>query len=105
MSSSDSYLHIRLSSDYDGAIQTQFPEEQSTHASPNYVPEPEYTEYLVPSDVEVPMRDQPLTDDALPIPLSPGYVADFDSKEGPNEDPREDPVDYTADGGDDADDE
>ncbi|GKF71646.1 hypothetical protein Tco_0207760 [Tanacetum coccineum] len=44
------------------------------------VPEPEYLEYLVPSDDEAPMEDQPLPADASP-----------------------DHVDYPADGGDDDD--
>ncbi|GJY98469.1 hypothetical protein Tco_0515379 [Tanacetum coccineum] len=61
-----------------------------------YVPEPEYPEYLVPSDVEAPLEDQPLPTDALPTALSPGYVADFD----PEEDLEEDHLDYPADGGD-----
>ncbi|GJX85498.1 hypothetical protein Tco_0336272 [Tanacetum coccineum] len=69
--------------------------------SPVYVPEPEYPKYLVPSDVEAPMKDQPLPDDASPTALSPGYIADSD----PEEDPEEDPADYPADGEDDADDE
>ncbi|GKD86942.1 hypothetical protein Tco_1358096 [Tanacetum coccineum] len=80
-------------------------EPEQAPLSLNYVPEPEYPEYLVSSDVEAPMEDQPLPDDALPIVLSPGYVADSDVEEGPNEDLEEDHVDYTADGGDDADDE
>ncbi|GKE02371.1 hypothetical protein Tco_1390354 [Tanacetum coccineum] len=41
---------------------------------------------------------QPLPDDALPVALSPGYIADSD----PEED-EEDPADYPADGGDDDD--
>ncbi|GJR32126.1 hypothetical protein Tco_1108358 [Tanacetum coccineum] len=41
-----------------------------------YVPEPEYPEYLAPSDAEVPLEDQPLLVDASPTVLSPGYVAD-----------------------------
>ncbi|GJS04435.1 putative reverse transcriptase domain-containing protein [Tanacetum coccineum] len=32
--------------------------------------------------------------DALPTPLSPGYVADSDSEKDPKEDPEEDPADY-----------
>ncbi|GJY36986.1 hypothetical protein Tco_0422364 [Tanacetum coccineum] len=64
-----------------------------------YVPEPEYHEYLVPSDAEAPLEDQPLPADALPTALSPGYMANFD----PEEDPEEDHADYPADGGDDDD--
>ncbi|GKF11778.1 hypothetical protein Tco_0049704, partial [Tanacetum coccineum] len=60
--------------------------------SPVYVPEPEYPEYLVPSGDEAPMEDQPLPDDASPTALSPGYVADSD----PKEDPEEDHADYPA---------
>nr|GFA61914.1 hypothetical protein [Tanacetum cinerariifolium] len=63
---------------------------------PVYVHEPEYLKYLVPSEDEAPMEDQPLLDDALPTTLSLGYVVDFD----PEEDPEEDHVDYPADGGD-----
>ncbi|GJX08678.1 hypothetical protein Tco_0196610 [Tanacetum coccineum] len=64
-----------------------------------YVPEPEYPEYLVPSDAEAPLEDQPLPADASPTALSPGYVADSDPDEDPEEDPEEDHVDYPADGG------
>ncbi|GKA29053.1 hypothetical protein Tco_0715298, partial [Tanacetum coccineum] len=68
-----------------------------------YVPEPEYPEYLVPSDDEAPIEDQPLHADASPVALSPGYVADSDLEEDPEEDSEEDHVDYPADGGDDDD--
>ncbi|GKC84625.1 hypothetical protein Tco_1140342 [Tanacetum coccineum] len=64
-----------------------------------YVPEPEYPEYLAPSDAEAPLEDQPLPIDASPTALSPGYVADSDLEE----DPEEDHADYPADGGDDDD--
>ncbi|GKG19372.1 hypothetical protein Tco_0376471, partial [Tanacetum coccineum] len=60
-----------------------------------YVPEPEYPEYLVPSEDEAPMEDQPLPTDASPIALSPGYVPDSD----PEEDSEEDHANYPADGG------
>ncbi|GJR79913.1 hypothetical protein Tco_0150698, partial [Tanacetum coccineum] len=65
-----------------------------------YIPEPEYPEYLVPSDAEVPLEDQPLHADASPTALSPGYVVDSDPDEDPEEDPEEDYADYPADGGD-----
>ncbi|GKE39105.1 hypothetical protein Tco_1462510 [Tanacetum coccineum] len=58
-----------------------------------YVPEPEYPEYLVPSDVEAPLEDQP---HASPTALSPGYVADSDLEE----DPEKDHANYPTDGGD-----
>ncbi|GJV99494.1 hypothetical protein Tco_0635990 [Tanacetum coccineum] len=61
-----------------------------------YVPEPEYPEYLVPSDDEAPIEDQPLPADVSPVALSPGYVADSYLEE----DSEEDHVDYPADGGD-----
>ncbi|GJT70648.1 putative reverse transcriptase domain-containing protein [Tanacetum coccineum] len=64
-----------------------------------YIPEPEYLEYLVPSDNEAPMEDHPLPADASPIALSPGYVADSN----PKEDSEEDHADYPADRGDDDD--
>ncbi|GKE47882.1 hypothetical protein Tco_1479140, partial [Tanacetum coccineum] len=65
----------------------------------SYVSELEYPEYLVPSDVEAPLEDQPLPTDASPTALSPGYMADSDPDEDPKEDPKEDHADYPADGG------
>nr|GEX52279.1 hypothetical protein [Tanacetum cinerariifolium] len=73
-----------------------------------YMPEPEYPEYLAPSDDEAPLEDQPLPADASPIAASPGYMADSDLEEDPEEDREEDPeedpeddqADYPADGGD-----
>nr|GEU59658.1 hypothetical protein [Tanacetum cinerariifolium] len=65
-----------------------------------YVLEQEYPEYLVPSDAEAPLEDQPLLIDASPTAASPGYVVDFDPDEDPEEDPGEDHVDYPANGGD-----
>nr|GEU58719.1 hypothetical protein [Tanacetum cinerariifolium] len=64
-----------------------------------YVPEPEYPEYLVPSDAKAPLEDQPLPADASPTVASLGYVADFDSDKDPEEDPEDDHADYPADGG------
>ncbi|GJS39377.1 hypothetical protein Tco_0564420, partial [Tanacetum coccineum] len=64
-----------------------------------FVPEPEYPEYLVPSEDEAPMEDQPLPADASPVALSPGYVPDSD----PEEDSEEEHADYhvtTGDGDD-----
>ncbi|GJT37794.1 hypothetical protein Tco_0937659 [Tanacetum coccineum] len=65
-----------------------------------YVPEPEYPEYLVPSEDEAPMEDQPLPADASPAALSPGYVPDSDPEEDLEEDYEEEHADYPADGGD-----
>nr|GEV03229.1 reverse transcriptase domain-containing protein [Tanacetum cinerariifolium] len=65
-----------------------------------YVPEPEYPEYLAPSDDEAPLEDQPLPADASPIIVSPDYVADSDPEDDPEEDPKDNQADYPADGGD-----
>ncbi|GKC70795.1 hypothetical protein Tco_1116678 [Tanacetum coccineum] len=65
-----------------------------------YVPEPEYPEYLVPSEDEAPMEDQPLPADASPVALSPSYVPDSDPEEDPEEDSEEEHADYPVDGGD-----
>ncbi|GKD28444.1 hypothetical protein Tco_1239222 [Tanacetum coccineum] len=65
---------------------------------PVYVSEPAYPEYLVPSEANIPVEDQPLPDDASPVALSPGYIADSDPKED-----EEDPAHYLVDGGDDDD--
>nr|GEX22009.1 putative reverse transcriptase domain-containing protein [Tanacetum cinerariifolium] len=68
--------------------------------------QPEYPEYLVPYDDEVPIKDQPLQADASPTALLLDYVADSDpSKEDPKEDPEEDPAEYPTDGDDDDDDD
>ncbi|GKE55510.1 hypothetical protein Tco_1494695 [Tanacetum coccineum] len=64
-----------------------------------------YPEYLVPSDAEEPMEDQPLPDDASPTALSSGYIADSDPEEDLEDDPKEDLAEYPANGGDDVDDE
>ncbi|GJX21952.1 putative reverse transcriptase domain-containing protein, partial [Tanacetum coccineum] len=75
-----------------------------------YVPEPEYPEYLVPSDDEVilPAEKQPLPLVVSPTAVSPGIIDESDLEEDPEEykaDKSEDgPVDYSMDGGDDDDD-
>ncbi|GJV11483.1 hypothetical protein Tco_1353024, partial [Tanacetum coccineum] len=66
------------------------PEHPPSPVEVPYIPEPEYLEYLVPSNAEAPLEDQPLHADASPIALSPGYVADSDLDEDPEEDPEED---------------
>ncbi|GKB35313.1 hypothetical protein Tco_0880255 [Tanacetum coccineum] len=43
------------------------------------------------------MKDQPLSADASPTALSPGYIANSDPEED-KEDPEEDPADHPADG-------
>nr|GEU89964.1 putative reverse transcriptase domain-containing protein [Tanacetum cinerariifolium] len=65
-----------------------------------YVPESEYPKYLVPSDAEAPIEDQPLPADASPTAASPGYVADSDPDKDSEEDPEDDHADYPTDGGD-----
>ncbi|GKA62809.1 hypothetical protein Tco_0762328 [Tanacetum coccineum] len=62
---------------------------------PDYVPGLEETKHAPLSP------DYPLPDDASPIALSSGYVADSD----PEEDPKEDPTEYPANGGGDDDDD
>ncbi|GKD31112.1 hypothetical protein Tco_1241890 [Tanacetum coccineum] len=79
------------------------PEHPPSPVEVPYVPKPEYPEYLVPSDAEASLEDQPLPIDASPTALSPCYVADSDPDKDPKEDPEEDHVDYPADGGDDED--
>ncbi|GJS01491.1 hypothetical protein Tco_0317999 [Tanacetum coccineum] len=48
-------------------------------------------------EIEGLMKDQPLSTDASPTALSPGYIANFDLEED-KEDPEEDPADHPADG-------
>nr|GEY84834.1 hypothetical protein [Tanacetum cinerariifolium]GEY94412.1 hypothetical protein [Tanacetum cinerariifolium] len=69
-----------------------------------YVPGPEYLEYLALSDEEVPVEDQPYVVTDSPIALSPGYIADSDLEEDPENKSKDGPTDYLADGGDDDDD-
>ncbi|GJV16472.1 hypothetical protein Tco_1361795 [Tanacetum coccineum] len=47
--------------------------------------------------IKGPMTDQPLSVDASPTALSPGYIADSDPKKD-KEDPEKDPADHPADG-------
>ncbi|GKG32458.1 hypothetical protein Tco_0429968, partial [Tanacetum coccineum] len=74
------------------------PEHPPSPAKVPYVPEPEYPEYLVPSNDEVPWEDQPLPADA-----SLGYVADSNPEEDSEEDPEDDHANYPAYRGDDDD--
>ncbi|GKE46549.1 hypothetical protein Tco_1477807, partial [Tanacetum coccineum] len=83
------------SSDYVSGLE----EPEQAPLSPDYVPGPEYPEYLAPSDEEVPVEVQPYVVTDSPLALSPGYVADSDPKEDPEEDFEDGPVDYPADGG------
>ncbi|GJU89974.1 hypothetical protein Tco_1302397 [Tanacetum coccineum] len=79
------------------------PEHPPSPVEVPYVPKPEYPEYLVPSDSEAPLEDQPLPADASPIALSPGYMADSDLDKDLEEDLEEDHADYPADREDDDD--
>ncbi|GKF41050.1 hypothetical protein Tco_0124392 [Tanacetum coccineum] len=72
---------------------------------PDYVVGPEYPEYLAPSDDEIPIEDQSYAAAALPIALSPGYIADSNPKEDPKDESEDGLANYPADGGDDDDDE
>ncbi|GKB56977.1 putative ribonuclease H-like domain-containing protein [Tanacetum coccineum] len=64
----------------------------------------ELKEITSDEEIEGPMKDQPLSADASPTALSPGYIADSDRKRI-KEDPEEDPADHPADGGDNDDNE
>ncbi|GJZ84247.1 putative reverse transcriptase domain-containing protein [Tanacetum coccineum] len=62
------------------------PEEpKQASLSPNYVPEPEYLEYLVSSDVRAPMEDLAFTDDAHLTTLSPDESSDDDEDDDDEE--------------------
>ncbi|GJU90871.1 hypothetical protein Tco_1303294 [Tanacetum coccineum] len=79
------------------------PEHPPSPVEVPYIPEPEYLEYLVPSNDEAPIEDHPLPADASPVALSLGYVADSYLEEDPEEDSEEDHTDYPANRGDDDD--
>nr|GEZ89047.1 hypothetical protein [Tanacetum cinerariifolium] len=76
------------------------PEHIPSLAEVPYVPEPEYPEYLAPSNDEAPLKDQPLPADASPIAVSSNCVADSDQEEDLKEGPKDDHANYHADGGD-----
>nr|GEY67648.1 reverse transcriptase domain-containing protein [Tanacetum cinerariifolium] len=56
---------------------------------PVYVLEPEYSEYLEPPADDIYAEDQPHADDDVPTALSPGYIADSNLEEDPEEEPKE----------------
>nr|GEW14906.1 hypothetical protein [Tanacetum cinerariifolium] len=77
---------------------------------PNYVPEPMYPEYIPLEDEHVlPAEEQPLPPVVSPTVESPGYVAESDPEEDPEEyediESEDGLVDYPMDGGDDGDDD
>ncbi|GJT14509.1 hypothetical protein Tco_0861551 [Tanacetum coccineum] len=56
-----------------------------------------YREPASDEELEELMKDQPLSADASPTTLSPGYIDDSDPEED-KEDPEKDPADHPADG-------
>ncbi|GJU89827.1 hypothetical protein Tco_1302250 [Tanacetum coccineum] len=78
-------LEHPLSSDY-----VPGPKHPPSPFKAQYIPEPEYPEYLVPSDAEAPLGDQSLPTDASPTTLSPGYPSDDDDDDTDDED--EEPI-------------
>nr|GFC25595.1 hypothetical protein [Tanacetum cinerariifolium] len=66
---------------------------QSSDQAPlSLVHDREYSQYLAPSDDDLPANDQPLPDDASPTALSPGYIADSEPiEDGLEGDPEMDP--------------
>ncbi|GJS55506.1 hypothetical protein Tco_0628868 [Tanacetum coccineum] len=58
--------------------------------SPEFAPEPVYPEFMPPEDEAFPAEEQPLPAAVSPTADSPGYIADSDLEE----DPEEDPTDY-----------
>ncbi|GKA47731.1 hypothetical protein Tco_0740614 [Tanacetum coccineum] len=97
----DPYVEVALQAPEQAPLSPDYVSGHEHPPSPDYVPEPEYLEYLVPSNAEAPMKDQPLLTDASPAALSPGYVADFD----PKKDLEEDPINYATDADDDEEEE
>ncbi|GJZ10772.1 hypothetical protein Tco_0545531 [Tanacetum coccineum] len=53
-----------------------------------------YREPASDEEIEEPMKDHPLSVDASPTALSPGYIANSDPEED-KEDPEEDPADLS----------
>ncbi|GKB14109.1 hypothetical protein Tco_0848032 [Tanacetum coccineum] len=77
---------------------------------PDYVPEPIYPEYIPLEDEHVFLvEEQPLPPVDSPTTESPGYVAESNLKEDPEEydddETKDGPVDYPMDGGDNRDDD
>ncbi|GJR00589.1 reverse transcriptase domain-containing protein [Tanacetum coccineum] len=67
------------------------PEHPPSPVEVPYVPEPEYPEYLVPSNAEAPLEDQPLPADASLTALSPGYPFDDDDDDDDTDDEDKEP--------------
>nr|GEW34287.1 hypothetical protein [Tanacetum cinerariifolium] len=80
--------------------------------SPDYIPGPEYPEYLPPADDVFPAKEQPLLAAVSPTFESPRYITDSETEmdpeeeDGDNEKSEGDSIDYlTSRGDDDADDD
>ncbi|GJS08361.1 hypothetical protein Tco_0365157 [Tanacetum coccineum] len=65
------------------------PEHPPSPVDVSYVPEPEYPEYLAPSDAEEPLEDQPLPANASSTALSPGYPSDDDDDDDTDDEDEE----------------
>ncbi|GJY54504.1 hypothetical protein Tco_0446168 [Tanacetum coccineum] len=70
----------------DGELSDGGPEHPPSPVEVPYIPEPKYPEYLVPSDDDAPMKDQPLPVDASPVALSPGYYDDDEPSDDDHDD-------------------
>nr|GFC32656.1 hypothetical protein [Tanacetum cinerariifolium] len=80
--------------------------------SPDYIPGPEYPEYLPPADDVLPAEEQPQPAAVSPTTESPGYITvsepemEPEEEDGDDEKSEEDSIDYLTSGGDnDADDD
>ncbi|GKE10555.1 hypothetical protein Tco_1414106 [Tanacetum coccineum] len=93
---SSGVTYTSTSSDYEEPSDTE-----QAPLSLDYVPGPEYPEYLAPSDDEIPIEDQPYAAPASPIALYLGYIADSDPEEDLEDESKDGLTDYPAGGGED----
>ncbi|GKB93747.1 hypothetical protein Tco_0979884, partial [Tanacetum coccineum] len=70
---------------------SEFEEPEQAPLSLEYVSGPEYPEYLASFDEEVPVEDQPYAVADSLIALSPGYIADSDPEEDPEDESKDGP--------------
>nr|GEX59120.1 hypothetical protein [Tanacetum cinerariifolium] len=81
----------------------QLPE---TPPSPDYIPGPEYPEYLPPADNVLLVEEQPIPTAVSPTAESPGYITESkpemepEEEDGDDEKYEEDTIDYPTSGGD-----
>nr|GFB61523.1 hypothetical protein [Tanacetum cinerariifolium] len=80
--------------------------------SPDYIPGPEYPEYLPPADDMLPAEEQLLSDAVSPTAESPGYITESEPEmepevnDGDDEKSKGDSIDYpTSEGDNDANDD